>query len=179
MKATGKHFSCVGSFAASMGFILLQSCDVRLVTDNGVLMQHQPSYGLQGMPRENLNSFRDFLEHLLRSFEKMEANRIGITLDKYYANTHDDWWLYGRDAVDQNVVDRTVGILCDKALTDATRTDSVMTMFGPISATFSACPLYTVPIQVTAPNPHGDIKHELDLLSGRFRRDIISEVNRL
>ena len=48
LSESGKNIHCIAEFAASMAFIILQSCPNRYGLFSSILMQHQISFGISG-----------------------------------------------------------------------------------------------------------------------------------
>ena len=48
LQASGKEFVCIADRAASMGFVIFQSCTQRYVMEHSIIMQHQVSLGIEG-----------------------------------------------------------------------------------------------------------------------------------
>ena len=143
-----KKINCIVDFAASMAFAITQSCNTRYILETGVLMQHMASYGLENQPAPNAHSFILLIEELIRSTVKLQADRLGMSVDAFYAKSRDDWWLFGQQAVDQHVVDSSAFIKCTQDLLDSEIKLTVMTMFGLIDVTYNGCPLITSPKKV-------------------------------
>ena len=60
LQASGKEINCIADFAASMAFIILQSCSNRYALNSSVLMQHQMSLMLGG-PINNVNTYMKYI----------------------------------------------------------------------------------------------------------------------
>lgn len=133
----------ITQFAASMGFYFVQALDERLVTPSGTLMAHRAKMGgVSGeIPGEVLVRINMILD-ILRSMETTNANRLGVTLQKYQDVIRDEYWVSGVEAVKQNAADRVVAIQCDESL-DGTEDDVAQTPFGNIIIQFAKCPAIT------------------------------------
>ena len=140
-----KKITCVVDFAASMAFAITQACTTRYVLETGVLMQHMAAYSLEMMPAPNAHSFSAFVESIIKNTFQLQANRLGMSLEAFYAKTRDDWWLYGKQALDQHVVDGVVYVKCSQELLSSEIRINVMSTLGPVEVVFNGCPLITAP----------------------------------
>lgn len=143
MKGSGKTFTCVADFAASMAFVITQSdpCQERIVTESSVLMQHQAAYGIEGKDA-NAKSMMGFIQGMLLALDTQQAGRVGLTLEQFRAKTHDDWWTWGMNNITEKTADREGLVSCDGALTKKhifTVVDTVL--FGKFKLEFNACPM--------------------------------------
>lgn len=149
IRDSGKNVRCVATFAASMAFAILQSCQERYVLDNSVIMQHVMSYGLRGQEPNNW-SLANLLHRLNKKLDEEQAKRIGLSYEKFREKVRDDWWLLGSEAVDESAADETVTATCTAALTKKRVTEEVQTMFWTFTVEWSGCPLITSPLSVKA-----------------------------
>ena len=148
---TNKKINCIIDVAASMAFAITQACDNRMIAENGVLMQHVASYGLEMQQQPNAESFVQFLSRLLEYNNKLQAERIGITLEDFNKKVRNDWWLFGKEAVEQNAADEVVNVVCTEKMLKSERINKVATMFGAVDVVFNACPLIDIPKSVPKP----------------------------
>lgn len=142
MRSSGKRTKCIARFAASMAFIILQACDERYITSDGVLMQHVASYGLRGQAPNNV-SFVGFLETMIKHLDKAQAARIGLSYEDFKRVTRDDWWLYSGDAISAKTADGFADVTCSSKLIKGERIKEFRTFFGNIKVRMSTCPLIT------------------------------------
>lgn len=140
MKASGKTITCIADFAASMAFIILQNCDKRLVTPNAVVMQHEASFGARGA-RPHVNSMVDFVNRMVATIEVQQAERIGMSLEDFKAKARNDWWLFGKEAIDNGVADSLTFVSCSTELLNKLVKKTARSFFGSKTYTASACPL--------------------------------------
>lgn len=127
-------------FAASMGYHIAQELDERMITEHGTLMSHRAK--ASGMEGEVPGNAVTRLNAMLRSLDVMDnkiAKRIGISLDAYKEMIRDEYWVDGADAVDQRSADSLANIHCAEDLS-GTEDLEVLTLFGPVTVTFSKCP---------------------------------------
>ena len=140
MKSSGKHITCVAKFAASMAFIIFQECDTRLVTRDGILMQHVASYGVRGQAPNNV-SFLNFLESMVRDIDVRQAARIGLSYADFKTKTRDDWWLFAGQNLAANTADGFASLTCSSKLIKSKKEIVIRGFFGTLEATKSGCPL--------------------------------------
>jgi ATP-dependent Clp protease protease subunit len=149
LKSTDKNVTCVASTAASMAFAILQACGNRLVTDSAVLMQHVPSYGLQGQEPNNF-SMAQAIHRLSHAMNADQAKRIGISTKEFYSRVRNDWWVWGHEAVKEGVADGVATVSCSPGLLKGTETKTMQSFIFTIEATFSKCPLISGPIKAAS-----------------------------
>jgi ATP-dependent protease ClpP protease subunit len=142
-------------FCASMGYHLFQSFEERLVYSSSELMSHRVRIGGLGgqVPGEAITRLKDIIETSNR-MDRMVANRIGISVEAYQKLIYDELWLDGDSAVKLNHADRIAKIRCDKYLAKETREQTFKTFFGPVTATFSNCPLISGPLEIKFSREH-------------------------
>lgn len=148
IKASGIKTHCIVQWAASAAFAITQSCDTRLIVPNGILMQHQASYGLNSQPVENQKTFNAFLLRMIERFEKMEYDRIGWTQEQYFSKTKFDYWVVGEEAVNDGVADKVVQAKCAPEMFENKKKIPVHTFFGTFYLVYSGCPLVSAPLDV-------------------------------
>jgi len=149
LRTTNKDVTCITNFSASMAFVIMQSCKHRLVTDDGVMMQHVASYGLNEGPLPNNHSMVGFIEAMVKSMDVMQAKRLGISYTDFKAKTRDDWWLYGKASVRNHTADDVVSVSCSNELVNKTTTERKSVLFWTFDVTWSNCPLIGSPLKVT------------------------------
>jgi len=132
---------CIAHKAISMGFVILQSCRNRYITPLGTLMQHQISYGVSD-EKAKVESYVEFIKQIGDYLNGMQADKIGISHDEMRKRTYNDWWLFGKNAVQANCVDEIVSVKCSSKLTN--QTYSVEN--GSFDYIYSKCPLVTGPV---------------------------------
>jgi len=147
MKITKKKLICVAEFAASMSFSIFQHCDKRYLLHNGLLMQHQASYGVSGSVNKN-KAIIKFIHDLVDKVETSTAKSLNMSLNKYRRLTNDDLWLYGKSAFKYKAADELVDVKCSKALYKKKVKEVIQSFFGTVKIVWSGCPLITVPIKV-------------------------------
>lgn len=143
--------NCVADFAASMAFVILQSCSNRYTLNSGVLMQHQMSLGVEG-PFENLQNYLKMIDDIDRNLNSMQAKRVKMTPEDFSRQVMNDWWVSGFSAKEENIVDDIIMVKCDKNLFNGKSNLKLSTFFGDIEMVFSNCPLLRNPLKVKYEN---------------------------
>lgn len=129
-------------FCASMGYHMFQSFDERIVYSSSTLMSHRASLGGMGgqVPGE-LESRLSSIKDTLFEMDSKVAKRVGTSVEDYRKLIYDELWLNGAKAVRMKHADRVAKIKCSDELLTGTIESKVMTLFGPVDVTMSACPL--------------------------------------
>lgn len=140
MASSGKTFNCVAKFAASMAFGILQACDNRYLTRDGIIMQHTMSYGLRGSAPQN-RSLVGLFQRIEDEMDRFQAERLGLTLEEFRYKTIRDYWLYSVDAVTANAADGLAIVSCEEALVNQKVIRTFRGFFGTFKLKMSACPL--------------------------------------
>lgn len=140
LSANGKDIICLADRAASMGFIIFQSCPERYVTKNSVLMQHQMSALVKG-PIEHMKSRMRLLETISKRLNKRQSERLGLTQEEFDKKVLSDWWIYGEDCVDENVADKVVSVSCSREIINKRENQTIHSLFGDFSIEYNKCPL--------------------------------------
>lgn len=141
----GKNIICIANEAMSMAFSILQSCPKRYIKENSILMQHQMYSSFEGN-YESLKNEMIFLEQMNNYIHQKEANRLKINFNDYENKIMNDWYIFGYDAIKENVADKMVYIKCDHELLNSTFNISYNTPFGNIVLEYSRCPLIKEPL---------------------------------
>ncbi len=149
MNSLRRPVHSVANFAASMGFHILENSSKRYITKYGTIMSHRASGGFQGdIPQQVKSRFK----HITDLLEKMDEQVISRTSGKFNKKTYselirDEYWAVGSNAINDGFVDEVVDLKCDDTLSGSSPI-TVLAVFGPITATFSDCPLITEPLNV-------------------------------
>ena len=139
--------NCIADFAASMAFIITQSCKNRYALKSSLLMQHQMSLMNSGN-LFNLNNYMEMINDMNVDLDKSQAERIDMTYEEFKERITNDWWLYGNKAKEMNVVDDIVNVRCSDRLISGNEKIKVSTFFGDIESAFNLCPLVRHPLKV-------------------------------
>ena len=153
--------NCYGDFAASMAFVILQSCTNRYALESSILMQHQMSLGLSG-PIENIKSYFKMIQDIENKLNLDQANRVGLKLEEFEKKIFNDWWISGITATNENVIDQLVDLKCSNSLLKKRTSLEVKTFFGIIKYTFSKCPLLRNPLDTDLTKYDGHITEEIN-----------------
>ena len=147
IRSVNKKVVCITDFSASMSFVILQACDERVVLESSILMQHVASFGLRHQPQPNAVAFVDFLTQITTTIDEAQSKRMGLTLERFRQMIRNDYWLFGKDAVNAKAADRVAQTTCSPELTkkDSKETISVYGGLVKINVVWSACPLVTAP----------------------------------
>lgn len=143
-----RPITCVVDYGYSMGFVIAQACHKRVVSETSTMMQHQAYFGTEGQT-ENVKSEVAFTLRLLEQMDKAQASRIGISLEEFKKRILSDWWLVGSDIVSAKVADKTMRVRCEPELTLETKKVDIMSFFGTVNLTYSACPLARSPVEIS------------------------------
>lgn len=166
LSAQGVKVVCIADFAASMAFVILQHCPYRVSTKSAILMQHQMSLGTKGN-LENIKTHLDFINRVDYSLDKVQAERMGLTIEEFKAKTMNDWWINGHIAKDVKAIDEHVLVKCSKDLINKIEKVTMDTFFGPVDVKFSKCPLAREPLDL----------NYLDDIKNIFNFNSIKEIN--
>lgn len=104
----------VDTFALSMGFAILESCDVRIMTSRSVLMGHSPAAATRGMETEarNLADVLAALNHALAVHICGKSKVEVADYEKHVAGGR-EWWITGDEAVRLGFVDFQVASVAE------------------------------------------------------------------
>lgn len=133
----------ITEFSASMAAAIAQGIPgKRYVTNKGIFMFHRASGGVRGQFEDGeLESRLKLWKKIVREMEQMQADRIGINLEEYKKRRKDEWWLYGKENVDQKVSDGVVNVSCSHKLMSQRVKKTQTTLFGSFEYVESLCPL--------------------------------------
>lgn len=108
-------YCIVDGMAASMGMYILQSCDIRVMTDRSTLMWHTPS--VRGMFGGDIEAWKvgasrviGRLEVLQKAMNRHVARRLNLTPAQVQARVGHgrEWWMESEGAVQVQAVDVVV-----------------------------------------------------------------------
>lgn len=147
LKSTNKTVTCIVQEASSMAFVITQACHKRLITSTGTMMQHVSSYGLRGQEPNNF-SFAQFIRKVSQSMDEEQARRLGMSYKEFRDLVRDDWWLYGKEAVEKKAADGITSVSCNESLSRKVKVKNVQVLFFRVKLYYSACPLVTGELEV-------------------------------
>jgi len=131
---------CVGQNFMSMGFVIMQSCSKRYAMFDSIGMQHQMSLGMKGN-LENFKTHFNLIERVNNMLIDMEIKKIGISRADYLENILSDWWSYGIENVENNIVDELINVKCTSNVM-IERLKKKESMFGfEFEIDMSKCPI--------------------------------------
>lgn len=145
------NLNCIVQKAYSMGFAILQACNKRYLLPFGSVMQHQISMGIQG-ELGKIKSYVSLVTQYQSYLVDLQAQRINVTSDQFIRNTDNDWWLFGKNAILENVGDEVVTMKCTSNLTKR----NISITNGGFEFIYSACPLITKELEKRKTNNNID-----------------------
>lgn len=106
LSAKGHEITTIASgFAASMGFVLLQAGDHRVMGPETLLMLHEVSSLAIGKAGE-IRRESEFLDKVTKQFCMIASRRSTLSDAEIYERIADrDWWLWSEDALQFGFVD--------------------------------------------------------------------------
>ena len=175
LEQTGVNINCITNVGLSMGFVITQYCQNRLVMESSILMQHQASFGVKG-PMNNVNSYFHFIQSMINEVDEYQSNRMNMTIHDFKEKTRDDWWLIGSEAVKNNAADKLVYVMCD--FKNQFYKENFDTLFGSIQITYSKCPVARDPYKIEFLGSHSHDEKEKFLDELVISRYIYKILNR-
>lgn len=115
LNSTGYNITCVAQKAYSMAFHILQYCKKRYITSSSTLMQHQMSLGVNGN-YENIKTYLEMIEEINSELIIHSAIRMFMSPSYFKHKIMNDWWFYGKTAIDTHAADKIVTIGCHTEL---------------------------------------------------------------
>lgn len=128
--------TCVASKAYSMAFAILQSCDKRYILPTAKLMQHQITFGIKNSLQQ-INNYVSYVNQINNYLVMLQSKKIRIHPLSFIERINSDWWLFGQNAIIENVADEIVNIECSKKLIKTNYTQNL----DNIEIIYSNCPL--------------------------------------
>lgn len=141
----------VTRFAASMGFMTVESLGPRYVLPTGVLMSHLAAASAEGTIPGQLNTRVNYYTTSVQHLEQRVADRLNMSLEDYQSMRINEYWVEGQDAITDKVADEVVTAKCSKNMM-GTYKETIYTIFGAINVVFSQCPLISGPVGVDTSN---------------------------
>jgi ATP-dependent Clp protease, protease subunit len=137
---TNKNITCVAKTAISMAHQIMQACPVRLGTPHNVMMQHRMAAQTKGSVNQ-MQGLLTLLANMERQLNIMSANRIGVSLDVFYANVTKEWWTFGPESKALNMIDDIKNVRCSSELY-LTETKTTVSQSGQtFNVIKNGCPL--------------------------------------
>lgn len=173
LKVKNKKFkiTCYVDFAASMAFAITQGiCDDRFIGITSTLMQHQATFGIRGREGE-VSSRLNMILSLLEISDKMQADRLELSVTDFRRKSRDEWWLIGKKGIDNKAADSIAPVVCTKELTSETRKENIKYFATPVELTWSLCPLITYPTNINISDQNLS-KEQKDKLEKEIRESL-------
>ena len=140
MKSLEKPIVCIAIFAASMAHGILQHCDVRFITEDGVSMIHRARGGFQGHFNDGeVESQLKLWKSIVTKMEKKNASRMGYSYKEYQSLAANEFWCQGDECVKNRFVDNIINIRCTSKLLQSKY--PIRSRFGGTAGYVSGCPL--------------------------------------
>jgi ATP-dependent protease ClpP protease subunit len=93
----------------SMGFYILQSCNVRIMTKRSTLMAHEPAFGsISGLNRGKLKSLLDALNASTFAANEFMCKRLNVSKTVCESKIHNEWWMEWKEAFAVRAVDAVI-----------------------------------------------------------------------
>ncbi len=138
-----RNVSCIALRAHSMAHHFLQACPgKRYGVSNMASMAHRASGGFRGtFNKGQVEQQLELWTGIVQSMEKVNAKRMGLSLEKYQSYAKDEYWCHGYDCVKKNFVDSIQTVGCSEKLVNEETSRTVNSFFGSYKIYESACPL--------------------------------------
>lgn len=138
-----RNVECIAIRAHSMAHHFLQACPgKRYGTSNMMSMAHRAAGGFRGTFNKGaVETQLELWTGIVQSMEKVNAKRMGLSLERYQELAKDEYWCHGYSCVKKNFVDDIVKVSCSESLVNKTTEQVVQSLFGTYKIKYSACPL--------------------------------------
>ena len=138
-----RNVECIAIRAYSMGHHFLQACPgKRYGVSNMSSMAHRASGGFKGtFNKGKVEQQLELWTSIIQGMEKVNAKRMGLSLEKYQAYAKDEYWCHGYDCVKKNFVDQISNVSCSEKLINEETSTIVNSFFGDYKIYESKCPL--------------------------------------
>lgn len=142
----------VTMFAASMAYQISQNMSgTRYILPSGILMSHRASVsGISGQFPGEIYNRMNYLMDMVTELDKRTATKIGISLEQYRKEIHDELWLTHDIALRRNHADKSALVTCDSSLA-GTYWKDIPTQFGVFKVKMSNCPIILGPLDIQFP----------------------------
>jgi len=138
-----RNVECVALKAHSMAHHFLQACpSVRHGTPNTLSMAHRAAGTFRGTFNSgDVEQQLELWTGIVQSMEKVNAKRMGLSLEKYQSLVKSEYWCHGYGCKKKNFVDTVSSITCSKELVEKEVKKTINTFFGSYNVYTSACPV--------------------------------------
>jgi len=171
-------------FAASMGFQTVQQVTGnRYIVENGTLMSHKASGGIEGEFPGQLDSRYRYILSVVTEMDRKNAVRTKgkHTLESYQSLIENEYWCAPGDCLKEGFIDAKATVRCDNTLSgtyeEVVEELSMLGMNLQLLATFADCPTITSPLALRVKidgAPEEKVKHKLS----RDQKEAIHTVKR-
>lgn len=140
---------CIADYAASMAFAIFQSCPIRYGLLHSVFMQHSITSNINKMSLSEMSNYVEYINHLQLEFNELQADRIGWSLQDFTNKVKNDWWMTGKQALKEKILDKLVIVGCSVELSSSIETNIEYDIKDKkiYKYTYSKCPLITKEIE--------------------------------
>ncbi len=166
--------SCIADFAASMAFVIFQSCPNRYITTSSVLMQHQMSLRLKGN-LENINTYLEFIKDIDTDLDELQANKLKMPIEDFRKKINNDWWMNYKSIIKSNAADSLAVVVCVSELVDMTEDVVKSSLLFDVKAKFSKCPISREPTEIKYNSKFGSVTLTETLINGITKKIIPSQ----
>ena len=137
-----RNVECIAIRAHSMAHHFLQACPgKRYGVPNMVSMAHRASGSFQGtFNKGRVEQQLELWTDIVQSMEKVNAKRMGLTLEKYQSLAKEEYWCHGKSCVKKNFVDAIQTVGCSQKLVNEETSRTVNTLFGSYKVYETKCP---------------------------------------
>ena len=138
-----RNVECIAIKAHSMAHHFLQACPgKRYGVSNMMSMAHRAAGGFRGtFNKGDVEQQLELWTNIVQSMEKVNAKRMGLSLEKYQSYAKDEYWCHGYDCVKKNFVDSIQKVGCSEKLVNKETSRTVNSFFGRYKVYESKCPL--------------------------------------
>lgn len=145
LKALPQKVVTVTMFAASMGFIIAQYLDDRLILPTGTMMTHRAHLSLKGQVPGEFETRYNYYRRMINRIETYIAKRMKTDIKTYARLRTNEYWASGETAIKSRMADKIVLAKCGEDLS-GTKQSTVNTLLGSVLVTWSECPLMSYPL---------------------------------
>lgn len=154
LHSLNRPVNTVTSFAASMGFQIVQNLGTRYIMQYGVLMSHKARGQFNGEFGGGISQLDSRYQLWLRRINMLDKQTVSRThgkqtLKSYRAAYTPELWLNGREAVVKGYADKVVGVKCDDSLKGSHLKILNLGLFR-MKVLLANCPLISAPLDVVA-----------------------------
>ena len=145
---TIRNLHTITIFSASMAAGIVEALPgYRYITENGMLMFHRATVGLQGQVENGeVESRLDMIKKIVRRMEIKNSGRMQLGLDDYKKAVKDELWLNYQDSVAWKAADQVVDLKCSQELINEKESITLSVLFFTFKLQFSGCPLFRNPM---------------------------------